>query len=458
MIDEWQALFIERRLQLAQEENFDLVVLSIDTYGGSVQACERINRAIASCRVPVVAYVEHNAFSGGALLSLGCRAIVMAPGSLIGGAKAVTLFGDLPKDMREKVDSDMRAMVTNLCEANHHPTPIAVGMVNSDAEVIETDDPKNRFMMGNVFDELRVKPALVHKWKTKGQILTLTATEAVNVGLALGVADGHDELFLGLAVTPLSIEIADITVTEHVVRFLGHPAWRVLLVIIGLIGLVWELKAPGHGVGFIVFGFCMGVFFWLQIFCDNAGLLEVALFGAGAIFVAVELFFLPSFGALGFAGCAMVLVSIILAFLPKSVSLSHIFRGGGSIWEMQVINEGLKWAAITVVAVVGAIVTFLLRGASLPGLSRMALRAEVQGTAHAVDIPVAASMDMQAVADPLNELIGQTADVETVLRPAGKVRLGGITYDAVSEGGYIEPHTKVVILRAVSGNLVVRAV
>jgi len=467
MIDEWQALFVERRLADAQKEHFDLVILEIDTNGGSVQACERINRAIAACSAPVLAYVKLKAFSGGAIVSLGCRAIVMAPGSRIGGAKAVTLFGDLPKDMREKIDSDMRAMVTNLCEANGHPTAIAVGMVNSDVEVVETDDVSNRFMTGAAYDELRVKPAVKHKWKSKGQILTLTASEAQDVGMALGqAADIEQELFIGLGVTPASVEYADITATETVVRFLGHPLWRVLLVIIALVGLVWELKSPGHGVGFIVFAFCMGVFFWLQIFLDNAGLLEVALFGIGAALVAIEVFFLPTFGAMGFAGFAMVLVAIILAFLPKSVSLSTLFKGG-SVWEMQVLNEGLKWAAVTIGAVFAAVATILLKGASLPGLSRLALRTEVQGTSHGGGDTLAVAAPPDGTPDAAREasfahsqaaLVGQTGEAETILRPAGKIRLGGATYDAVSEGGFIEAGAKVIILRISSGNLVVRAI
>ncbi|MCY3021953.1 MAG: hypothetical protein NTW87_23320 [Planctomycetota bacterium] len=314
MIDEWQAIYVERRLRRAQNENFELVILEIDTYGGVVQACERINRAIANCRVPVIAYVKLKAFSGGALISLGCRAIVMAPGSRIGGAKAVTPFADVPADMRQKLDSDMRAMVTNLCDANKHPHAIAIGMVNSEAEVLETDDPQGRFLTGDALADMKAKPAVVHTWKRKGEILTLTANEAVNVGLASGQAADNDELFLGLDVTPSETECADITASETAARALGHPLWRVLLVVIALVGLIWELKAPGHGLGYGVFAFCMGIFFWLQIFSDNAGLLEIALFGIGAAIVAVELFILPTFGALGFAGFAMILTSIGFLF------------------------------------------------------------------------------------------------------------------------------------------------
>jgi hypothetical protein len=146
---------------------------------------------------------------------------------------------------------------------------------------------------------------------------------------------------------------------------------------------------------------------------------------------------------------------------------------------------------------VAAVLTVLLKGATLPGLSRLALRTEVQGTAHGVSEgagpgcasslarplaapkPGAASRRAEAspagsasvpaglaatdeakeasAAKSLAALAGQAAEAETALRPAGKIRLGGATYDAVSEGGYIEAGTKVVVLRISSGNLVVRA-
>src|ERR1700759_2542681 len=72
MIDEWMAGFIERRLSVAAKEKYDLVILEIDTNGGIVDSCDRINKAIANCPVPVVAYVTGKAFSGGALVALGC--------------------------------------------------------------------------------------------------------------------------------------------------------------------------------------------------------------------------------------------------------------------------------------------------------------------------------------------------------------------------------------------------
>ncbi|HYG77137.1 MAG TPA: NfeD family protein [Planctomycetota bacterium] len=459
MIDDWQANFIERRLRRAAEEKFDLVILEIDTYGGKVSACERINRAIAACPVPVVAFVKAKAFSGGAIISLGSKMIVMAPGSRIGGAKAVSLFGEIPESMRQKVDSDMRAMVSNLCDANNYPAPIAVGMVNSEAEVIETNDPQKRFMLGETYDVQSVKPEKVKVWKNKGQILTLTANEAVNVGLASGIVADTDELQVGLGISPSSVEVAAITPAERSARFVSHPIWSVLLVLIGLVALVWELKSPGHGMGYIAFAFCLGVFFWLQVFSANAGLFEIALFGIGAAIIAVELFVFPTFGAGLAAGIIMVVGSLILAFVPESVSLINVIQGKGSAGDIALLKEGLMWATLTVVILIGAVVTGLIQGARMPGLSRLALRAEVNSTttAFGTDLVAAGAVAAVAIPEPSRQsLVGQQAVAETVLRPAGKIRIGGLTHDAVSEGPYIDAGTPVVVLRVNAGTLVVR--
>jgi membrane-bound serine protease (ClpP class) len=310
-------------------------------------------------------------------------------------------------------------------------------------------------MTDEMMNERSLKPAVTHKWKGKNQILTLTSSEAVNVGLASGIAGDLDELYQGLGVMPATIDRADVTASETTARFLSNPIWSVLLVIIGLVGLIWEMKSPGHGVGYIVFAFCLGFFFWLQVFAANAGLFEILLFGAGAALVAIEVFVLPTFGVGLVIGFGMVLLSIILAFVPENLSLWNLMRGRGSDQEIQRLGDSLKWAALTVIAIVSAAITGLIKGVKLPGLSRLALQTENAAAVHDIGVSELALSDSGR---KLIALIGQNATTETVLRPAGKIRLEGVTYDAVSEGAFIEPGSKVVVLRVAAGNLVVRAV
>jgi membrane-bound serine protease (ClpP class) len=452
-IDEWQAAFVERRLKRAKDEKFNLVILEIDTYGGEVLACEHINRAIANCGVPVVAYVKSKAFSGGAIISLGCKAIVMGPGSQIGGALAVNANGaPIDKDMRKKHDSSMTAMVKDLCIANHHSFPIARGMVDSSIDLIETNDPTQRFMTDIDYSDLKIKPAKIHTWKTKDQILTLSSTEAVDTGLAAGIAANTDEVLTGLGLSTIP-EIAGITPVEKIVRWLSNPIWRVLIVVAGIVALFLELKSPGHGAGYLAFALCMGVFFWLQIFVSNCGMLELALFGLGAILVAVEIFVFPTVGALAFVGFGMLILSIVLSFLPEG-TLSSLWSGNAKPWEMEMVTRGLMWSAITLVSIIVITVTAVLRGAALPGVSRLALKTAVHAT---VGSGGAVALSFSGSGKPnLEALVGQSGSVETVLRPTGKVRVNGITYEAVSEGGFLDSGVAVTVLRVSPTGLVVR--
>lgn len=467
MIDDWMAGFIERRLNYAAKEKYNLVIIEMDTNGGSIHSCDLINKSIAACPVPVVVYITGKAFSGGALVSLGSKMIVMNPATQIGGAKAVTaLFGlipiDMPADMRAKAETMMRAKVLGLASVNNHPGAIAVGMVNEDIEVWETNSPKQRFMLLEdleAAERTAAPPARIKQWKQKGTILSLTDIEARNAGLSSGTVADYDQLYIGLGVKPATIYRADITVSESIARFLSHPLWRVLLVVVGLIMLFLELKSPGHGLGFIGFGFCLGLFFWLQIFASTAGLAEILLFGVGALMIALELFLMVSGGFVGFAGFACVLVSIILSFLPEG-ALSKTFDGTASVGDRAAIATGLNYALLTVALVVAGAIFALWKGAALPGLSRMALKTESAGSGMDVAAAdagaVSADLPLAASASKFSALAGASGVAETMLRPGGKVRIHDRTYDALSETSFIEAGKKIVVVRATLTELVVR--
>lgn len=488
MIDEWEAGYVGRRLREAKREKYDLVVLEIDTGGGEVAACEKINKHIENGGVPVVAFIRGQAFSGGAIVSLGCNAIAMEPGGQIGGAQAVGAGGvNLPSDMREKARAYLAALVGGLCERNGYPSALARGMVDQDVEVLETDAPAHRFMTNDEIEDWTAHtdrrgpvPNVIAKWKKKDAILSLTANQAHDANLASGLYKDRDALFAAMGVQPSVVYEAGVTPSEKVARFLGHPAWLVLLVVVGLIGLIWELKAPGHGVGYGIFGICLCVFFWLAIFADTAGAAELILFGLGMLLLGLEFFVLPGFGVAGFAGISLVLLSIMLAFLPEG-TIPSFFKAPGDVspFQAELIESSLMWAAIALFTVIGAIVFAIFTGIKLPGLSRLALKSEVVSGTTALqpaaplpatpqpytpaypDTSKATSATASApAADPpkVSELVGKEGVAESVLRPAGKVRLDGHSYDAATEGEWVEAGRKVKVLEVRASGLRVRGI
>ena len=460
MMDDWQAMFLERRLRQAQREKADLIILELDTHGGSLLACEKMIADVAACKVPVIAYVKTHALSAGALLALGCKMIVMEPASALGSAKVINSMGDFDTAMRQKEDGYMRALVSGLCDRNGYPHAIAKGMVDSNIEVIETNDSKRRFMTDSEFEIAKKGGTTsVRVWKQKDQILSLSAQDALNTGVAQGLAANTQELLLGLGVPGATVIRQDITSSEVVARFLSNPLWSVAFVIVALLALFLEMKSPGHGVGYAAFAFCMGVFFWLQFFSNNSGLIEVCLFGIGALLVAVELFILPTFGALGFAGVAMVIVSIVLAYLPED-ALPGLLGMSGTLTDFTKhrLIGGMQFASLSLLAIIAFMALVWWRGIKVPGFGRLELSAVNAGTIGSecgLEHAPAASRD---VVDnrPRHPAAGRTGVAETNLRPSGKMRLDGRTFDAVSEGDFIEAGSAVEVLGAIGEVLRVR--
>ena len=464
MIDEWQAQFIHRRLKAAERDKFDLIVLEIDSPGGDVLVTKQINDDLTKSKVPVVAFIKSKAMSCGAIMALACKIIIMEPHSEIGSAKAFSPMGDLATAVRQKLDAEMRAIMRDLCATNGYPPALAEGMVDSTLEVIETRDQNQRFMTGEEFQiESKRGATQVKIWKSKNQILTLTAEEARTAGIASGLASNMDEVALGLGVPGAQIVRMDISGAELVARFLSNPLWRWALVIIGLIALFIEMHSPGHGVGYAAFALCMGIFFWLQIFSNNAGLLELIMFGVGSVLVAVELFILPTFGALGFLGIALTIVSIVLAFLPEGMLPGLLGSSGKpSDYMMKQAIEGMEWATLTLLSIIGFFTVVWWKGIRMPGVSRIALETVNTGTIRGGSSSSARLHSIERGAQPhvgtkLSALVGLSGTAETMLRPAGKVRLEGATYDAVTEGDFIEPGTKILVLRTQGSALVVRS-
>ena len=82
-------------LEDAQAKGADYIILHLDTYGGAVDAADSMRKAILHAPVPVVAFVDLQAASAGALISIACDSIYMRPGASIGAATVVNQNGEV---------------------------------------------------------------------------------------------------------------------------------------------------------------------------------------------------------------------------------------------------------------------------------------------------------------------------------------------------------------------------
>lgn len=397
------APYIHRSLREAEAQQARAVFLILDTPGGRIDAAERIADDVRDARVPVYAFVDRRAFSAGALIALATDSIFMRPGSVIGAATPVS--GETGEKLPEKYVSAMRAEFRALAEEYGIDPRLAEGMVD------ETIDIPG------------VKPA--------GQLLTLSTSEAQRHGVARGVVADFAELQRRLGLQDAPITETRVNWAEGLVRFLSNPIVASLLITIGMVGLIAEVKTPGFGVAGISGLACIALFFGSHWIIGLASWLEVILILAGLAAILVEIFVLPGFGLAGVAGILSVGAGFALTMIGP-------YPTGTDIWQV------LLGAGIGVLVFVLVLVGFLRH---LPSSRRFA------GILH----DDAQRADAGYVSAPARQdLVGRQGVALSELRPVGIADVDGERVDVTTEGDWLPAGTPVAVVKAEAMRLVVK--
>ena len=110
-IDLGMTPYVKRVLSTAAEQGADAVLLDINTPGGRLDAALSIKDALLDAEVPVIAYVNREAFSAGALIAISADKIYMDEGGVIGAATPVDQEGETATEkVVSAVRSDFRAV------------------------------------------------------------------------------------------------------------------------------------------------------------------------------------------------------------------------------------------------------------------------------------------------------------------------------------------------------------
>jgi len=284
--------YLSRVIKLANQSHAGAVILEINTPGGRVDAALQIRDAIFAAEVPVIAYVNHEAASAGALISLSCDSIYMSPGSSIGAVTPVDMQG---KKASEKVVSYLRSVMRSIAQRNHRPVEIVESMVDEDIEI----------------------PGVIEK----GKLLTLTAEEAVRLKIADAVANDLDEVLARLELSPGAMIRTKISWSEKLVYFLTNPVLSSLFLTIGILGLIFEVRTPGWGVGGTVALIALALFFGSHYLVNLAQWTEILIFMIGIVLILLEVLVIPGFGVAGVLGILLVLGSFVFSLLPRLESI-----------------------------------------------------------------------------------------------------------------------------------------
>jgi membrane-bound serine protease (ClpP class) len=235
---------------------------------------------------------------------------------------------------------------------------------------------------------------------------------------------------LGLA--GATVHQAEINWAELVVRFLTNPIVSPLLLSLGVLALLTEIKAGAHGIGLLIGMTSLGLFFGSSLILGLAGLEEVILLGLGVLAVAVEVFVLPGFGIAGVLGALLIGAAIVLAMLGN-------FPTGGDV--------------IQALAVLGASV-FITLAVAFAWLRHLPNSRRFSGLIHQDSVQAA---EGYVSALPRADLVGKRGVATTDLRPSGMARIDGEKIDVVTDGEYLPLGAQVEVVRAEGYRHVVRS-
>jgi membrane-bound serine protease (ClpP class) len=405
-------IYLKKGLEEAQNLNAEAVLIHLNTYGGLLDAADTMRTAILYSPIPVYVYIDNNAASAGALISIACKKIFMRKGASIGAA---TVVGQTGEQAPDKYQSYMRSMMRATAESHGRDT-----VVNGrDTAYRWIRDPQIAEAM---VDDRTVIPNLTDSGKT----LTLTAEEAVKWGYCEGIAESVDDVIENyLNIKEYKLETYRPTWLDNLTGFLMNPFFQSILIMIIIGGIYFELQTPGVGFPSAAALIAATLYFSPLYIEGLAANWEILLFLVGLILIAFEVFVIPGFGVAGISGTLCVTVGLTLALVSN---INFNFEG----------VSGLEIGRSLLVVLFGLTLGFggmlwLTNKIGTKGIMRkMALDADLE---NATSSPV------------LSGLVGKTGVAATVLRPSGKVIIDGKFHDGVSQSGYMEKGTKVRVIR-----------
>lgn len=387
--------FIDRGIEEAEEADAGAIIFEIDTPGGFVDAADGIARLLQDTDIEKIAYINQDALSAGAFLALNADEIYMHPSARMGAAQVIDQSGNAAAD---KADSAWRSSMANAAESSGRETRYALAMADASIDLPE-------FRAG------------------EGELLTLRAGEAEEVGYSEGTVSSVEELLKVKGLEDSELVYVNETFSESLARFLTNPVVVPILLSVAMLGLLLELFTPGIGFPAFIGLTSLMLFFYGHLVAGLAGYESIILLIIGLGLMILE-FFVPG-GVAGILGIAAVLGSILLA--------------GG---DLQTTAIAILIAMIA--ATSGMVILVKFFGKRLQLFNRIILS----------DSTDTKSGYVSTANRP--ELIGQMAVTATELRPSGTIVFGDERIDAVSEGRYIGRGKNVKIIKVEGSRIVVR--
>lgn len=408
----------------AQQQKADYIIIHMNTYGGAVNFADSMRTRILNSAIPVFVFIDNQAISAGALISIACDSIYMRPGGNIGAATVVDQTGSVVPD---KYQSFMRSTMRATAEAHGKDTIVS----GNDTIVKWHRDPR--------IAEAMVDPTVVAEGiDDSTKVLTLTAEEAVANDYCEGLATNIPEVLKRAGIKDYELVTYRPSGVDKIIGFLLSTVVQGILIMLMIGGIYYELQSPGIGFPLII-ALAAALLYFAPLYLEGlAAHWEILLFIAGIVLVFLEIFLFPGFGIAGISGIVLIITGLTLSLVDN---ISFRFESTEAVGQ-------LAKAFFTVVVSV-----FMAFVVALFGTRRFAFSGRMSGLSLGT---VQDHKDGYISSDiRQKDMIGKTGIAWTMLRPSGRIEIDGEIYDAKAEISYIEKGAKIRVIRDEAGQLYV---
>ena len=395
-------------LEEASKSEYDIVVIEMDTYGGAVNDADDIRTRILDFNKPIYVWINKDAASAGALISIACDSIYMSSGASIGAATVVTGDGAQAPD---KYQSYMRSIMRSTAEAKGRDPKIAEAMVDEDISV----------------DSVSME----------GKVITFSTKEAIKYGFCDAELNSVDEILVRQGIENYNITEFELGSAEGIISFFLNPIVSSILILLILGGLYFELQTPG--IGFPIMASVTALILYLVPYYLNgvAENWEIVLFFVGIILIAIEVFIIPGFGVFGVFGLFTSIGSLIL------IMLNNDFFDFTFVLSKDLVSSSLS----VLISVFSFLLLVLFGGVKITdtkAFKKIALEETQESSKGFISKKYS------------DELIGVKGKSFSVLRPSGKVIINEKIYDAFTNGEFIEKNKNVEVISNEGSSLKVK--
>lgn len=437
---------LERRVKAAVGRNANLIFLELDGEAGDVRNVASVANELRTLKdntgtapVHVVAWVPPGKSIGAStFLALGATEIVM------GDDSALADFAYLPAGERKAIADSLMS----LAKIQGYPPLVFEATVVPETTLVRVrskGDASGRLELVRKADFDVDQNSPLPRWTSFGVIpastgglLKITPELAREFQIASATdVDSVDALYGQFGLDANRVRVSKDDLLDQIAEFFREPWVNFLLIMVGILGLILEMKMPGTTIPGTIAAVCFVLFFWAYSFVGEFTMLAIFLFLLGLAMIFVEIFVVPGFTFVGLTGIALVFASLGLVTLDRWPTTSGEWVSLGST----LTTFGFSLVA----AIVGAIcLTYYLP--TVPYANRLILKPPTEETG-----------DVPAGSTPAR-LLGAVGVAVSTLRPAGKAQFGEEFLDVVAEGDFVEPGTRLQIIEIEGNRIVVKEI